>query len=55
MPSRRPPRELRPPRCRCAVRLEVLAGGRAVRCPSCRALMLLDPSRFQPDSKEPRQ
>jgi hypothetical protein len=34
-------RESRPPRCRCQVRLQVIAGGRAVICPGCRAIQLL--------------
>ena len=34
-------RELRPPRCRCPIRLQVIAGGRAIYCPSCKAIQLL--------------
>jgi hypothetical protein len=48
-------RELRPARCRCQVRPEVIAGGRAVLCPLCKALMLLDAPRLQtPDPSQRR-
>ena len=51
-------RELRPPRCRCQVRLEAIAGGLAVCCPQCKGLMLLDPPRLQtpdPSQRSDRQ
>ena len=48
-------RELRPPRCRCQVRLEAIAGGRALRCPQCKGMMLLDvPRSTTPDPSQRR-